>query len=138
MKLRTHPTIGSTVLAGIILVAALGRTGMGLRPQKAGAPNAPLLDRTFDNKTGSWIAFGSGGQVRYTPDAARAKNGKPALALDYKIEHGQFAAAVLPVSGGALAQMKLLKFWIKTDSATGVAVLLSEKKPEGGNYTALI
>jgi hypothetical protein len=36
----------------------------------------------------------------------------------------------------AMARMQRLRLWVKTDRDTPVAVLLSETKPGGGNYTA--
>lgn len=136
MKAGTRIHISRFVAIVFFLVLTFGLAGMAHAFQKEVAAKGPLLDRTFEAE-GSWMSFGTGGQVRLTPDAAREKSGKPALAFDYKIEPKQFAAAVLPVTGGALAEMKLLKFWIKTDSATAIAVILSEKKPEGGNYNAI-
>jgi hypothetical protein len=76
----------------------------------------------------TWVAMGAGGSVSTAADGA----------LEFKYEQGtkQFAAAVLP-SGDSLAAMKSLRFRAKTDHDTTVGVLLSERKPGGGNYVAL-
>src|SRR5271166_1817322 len=73
-----------------------------------------------------WIAMGQGGSVR-------SVNG--ALTITYELCSKHFAAAVLPVDG-KLAGMQRVKFRVKPDHDTAVGVLLSEKKPGGGNYTA--
>jgi hypothetical protein len=49
----------------------------------------------------------------------------------------QFALAVLPAPPG-LARLKRLRFRVRADHATALVVLLSEKKPGGGNYTATL
>src|SRR5262249_39521830 len=47
----------------------------------------------------------------------------------------QFSMAVLPAPA-EIARLRRLRFRVKTDHDTAVAVLLSEKKPGGGNYLA--
>ena len=123
----------------LAVVASL--TGIAHAEEKAERPNAPnrsLLEQTYEKTDFGWTALGANAQVRLTSEAARVKTGKAALALDYTIVPKQFGAAVLPVIDGSLARMKSLRFWLKTDSATPVAVILSEKKPGGGNYAAAV
>jgi hypothetical protein len=74
-----------------------------------------------------WIAMGAGGSVS-TP----ANGG---VEFKYELGKKQFAAAVLPAND-SLASMKSLRFRAKTDHDTTVGVLLSERKPGGGNYSA--
>lgn len=124
-------------VAGLLSVTALCVAGLAQTTQHAEGSRV-LLSDTFSTKPAGWMAFGSSGEVRLTPDAAHIKTGKPALAFDYKIAPNQFVAAVLPVTSGSLARMTQLKFWLKTDSSTAVGVILSEKKPEGGNYSAVV
>jgi hypothetical protein len=85
-----------------------------------------LLRQTFDTDTAGWLAIGQGGGVR-------VENGR--LAFSYEVKPKQFALAVLPAPPG-LARLQRLRFHIKADHATALAVFLSEKKPGGGNYTA--
>lgn len=85
-----------------------------------------LLEHTFQKDTSGWIAMGQGGTVSLA-------NG--ALTLTYQLGTKQFAAAVLPIPSG-LARMQRIKFRAKTDHDTAVGVLLSERKPGGGNYSA--
>ena len=134
MKLRD-----TSLLFFAVILAGLGPCAMtwAQTAQHSESPRV-LLSDTFASKQPAWMAFGSSGEVRLTPEAAHAKTGKPALAFNYKIAPNQLVAAVLPVEYGSLAKMTRLKFWLKTDSSTGIAILLSEKKPEGGNYGAVI
>jgi hypothetical protein len=85
-----------------------------------------LLRQTFDTDTGGWIVIGQGGGVR-------VENGR--LAFSYELKPKQFALAALPAAPG-LARLQRLRFRVMADHATALAVLLSEKKPGGGNYTA--
>jgi len=72
--------------------------------------------------------MGAGGSVD------TAANG--AVEFKYQLGTKKFAAAVLPVDD-SFASMKSLRFRIRTDHDTTVGVLLSERKPGGGNYAAL-
>jgi hypothetical protein len=87
---------------------------------------AALLHLTFATGTSGWTALGQGGSVR-------AAGG--ALEFSYEVKAKQFALAVLPAPPET-AQLKRLRFRVKTDHDTALAVLLSERKPGGGNYTA--
>lgn len=138
MKARTRVWIGWLLAISLLSVTTLCLASLARTVQQPGASQGLLLSDTFAGKQAGWMAFGTGGEIRLTPDAAHIKTGKPALAFDYKIAPNQFVAAVLPVGTGSLARMTKLKFWLKTDSSTAVGVILSEKKPEGGNYAAIV
>jgi hypothetical protein len=77
--------------------------------------------------TSAWTAMGPGGTVRATRDA---------LAFTYELGAKGISAAVLPVPGG-LAGMERIRFRIKADHNTAVVLSLSEKKPGGGDYSAV-
>jgi hypothetical protein len=85
-----------------------------------------LLRHTFASGTSGWIAMGQGGGLR-------AAGG--ALEFSYEVKPKQFAMAVLPAPA-EIARVRQFRFRVKTDHDTAVAVLLSEKKPGGGNYIA--
>ena len=85
------------------------------------------LSQPAGNSIG-WIAGGQGGSIRETPAANAAE-------FTYPLGTKQFAVAMLPTHG-TLARMRRLRFRIKTDHDTAIAVLLSEKKP-GGDYTTI-
>jgi hypothetical protein len=85
-----------------------------------------LLRQTFDTDTSGWMVMGKGGSVRVSEGA---------LAFSYELKARQIALAVLPVPDG-FARMQRLRFRVKADHDTALVVLLSEKKPGGGNYTA--
>lgn len=94
-----------------------------------------LLHQDFETDSTVWSAVGLGSSVSITHQSGQAHSGNGALAFTYQLKRGQIAAAVMPAPP-ALSQMQRLRFWVKTDHDTPGAVLLSEAKPGGGNYTA--
>lgn len=96
-----------------------------------------ILEQTFEESDGGWMTYGQGGELRVTHNAGNVKTGKGALEFEYLIAPKQIAVAIFPVFDVSLGGMKSVRFWLKTDSATPVAVLLSERKP-GGDYTAVV
>jgi hypothetical protein len=94
-----------------------------------------LAHEDFETDNIPWSAMGAGSSIRVTHEPGRAHAGKGALAFTYEIKRGQAAATVMPATP-AMARMQRLRFWIKTDHDAPAAVLLSEGKPGGGNYTA--
>jgi hypothetical protein len=99
----------------------------------ASAQPGVLLSSDFKADTGGWAALGPG-TVR-VEQGAGPEDGAAALALTYQPGAGRIAGAVLPVFG-QLAKMQRIRFSVKSDHDTAVALLLSEKKPGGGDYTA--
>ncbi len=98
---------------------------------------SPLMRQDFEKDTSGWVTMGGSGNVQTTHEPANVKAGKGALEFGYTAAPKSFSAALLPLPDGAFANLKTLRFWLKTDSATAVGVMLSEKAP-GGNYTALV
>lgn len=94
-----------------------------------------LVHQDFETESIGWSALGPGSSVRITHEPAQTHSGNGALAFTYEVKRGQIAAAVVPAPP-ALAHMQHLRFWVRTDHDTPAAVLLSEVKPGGGNYTA--
>jgi len=95
-----------------------------------------LIKQTFDTETEGWMAMGGTASVKVTHDASAIKSGAGALAYTYSLDGEGFGAAILPVGARKVAEMRGVRFWVKSDHDTAVGVLLSEKKP-GGNYTAI-
>jgi hypothetical protein len=94
-----------------------------------------LLHQDFETGAPGWFTLGAaGGSVRVTHQPGETHSGNSALAFTYEVKRGQTSVAVIPAPP-SLARMQHLRFWIKTDHDTPVAVLLSEAQP-GGNYTA--
>ena len=138
MKLIKKNSVFVTVLTVLALVAGFVPAGT-LRGEGQGSQGRkPLLEQTFETTQGNWIVFGNAAQIRVATDAAHVKNGKGALAVDYQIAAGQFGVAALPIPEGTFAGMKQLRFWLQTDSTAPITLLLSERKPGGGNYSTLI
>lgn len=96
---------------------------------------APIVRQTFENGDEGWAAFGQNGDIRMTRELGDVKIGKGALAFDYDVSHGP-AFAVWPVKE-PIGEMKSLRFWLKTDSPSAIAVLLNEKPP-GGHYMRIV
>jgi hypothetical protein len=94
-----------------------------------------LLRQTFDEDSAGWIAGGKGGTLRITHDAADVKSGSGALAFDYNIGAG-VAIAARPLRGVDMAHVDAIRFWMKTDVPTPLAVTMGEKSP-GGRYAAV-
>jgi hypothetical protein len=97
-----------------------------------------LLHQDFETDSTVWSAVGLGSSVSITHQPGQAHSGNSALAFTYQLKRGQLAAAVMPAlpALAQIARMQHLRFWVKTDHDTPAAVLLSETKPGGGNYTA--
>jgi hypothetical protein len=85
-----------------------------------------LIHQTFDSDTAGWTAMGQGA-VAVT---------KGALSFTYELKPKTFGVAVLPAPP-EIAAMRRLRFRIRSDRDTVLGVLLSEKKPGGGDYSAL-
>ena len=94
-----------------------------------------LLFQTFEKEASGWTATGDGAEVHSTHDAASVRAGHAALEFSYDLGPKKFAGAVLGAPE-SFASMRSLRFWARSDHNTAVGVLLSEKKPSGGNYVA--
>jgi hypothetical protein len=79
--------------------------------------------------------FGDDAQVGITTDAANVKNGRAALKFDYKIAPNAYTAMILIGEPGAAAQVKSFSFWLKSDYASSMMVVMQEQ--DGGRYAAL-
>src|SRR5436190_4787621 len=88
---------------------------------------APVMRHDFEENVAGWTTFGGGGKVTVTHEAANIKEGKGALQLDYEINKDQMTALVLPAGDGTLSKMKSLKFWVKADYPTTLAIGIQEK-----------
>ncbi len=86
-----------------------------------------ILRQTFAKDAQGWMVMGQGGGVSVSGGA---------LAIRYDLDAKQFGPAVVPVPSG-LAGMRQIRFRVKADHDTAIALLLIEKKPGGGNYTAM-
>ena len=85
-----------------------------------------LLHQTFESSTDAWMPVGEGSTVHSSSGA---------LAFEYTLVPNQLALLALPAPA-SLARAARLRFSLKADHSTAMAVVLSEKKPGGGNYMA--
>ena len=123
--------VKTAALAGVATVAI----GLLILWATQPKPVALTARQTFDTSEEGWFGYG-GGHVRVTTDKQHVKQGTGALELEYTPGPGQFGSAVVLVSDGSLAELRRLRFWIKTDDDTAAAVVLSERRPNGGDYSA--
>lgn len=94
-----------------------------------------LPHHTFADSIAGWSVFGlpnATAKIALTHESANLKIGPGSLQFDYGVAKGESNALLLPTPDGALAKMKSLKFWLRCDYATSVAVILQEK--DGGRY----
>jgi hypothetical protein len=78
-------------------------------------------------QAGGWMVMGEGGKIV-------EKDG--AIVFSYELQPKRMSLAVLPAPP-ELARMQRIRFRLKSSADTPVALLLSERKPGGGNYTAI-
>ncbi len=103
----------------------------------AALASSPIVSQDFEGGESGWITMGTAASVHTTHDPANVKGGKASLQFDYTAGKGM-SIAVFPLRDVSLAGMKTLRFWLKTESATAIAVLLSEKDDMGGRYSSIV
>jgi hypothetical protein len=94
----------------------------------AQAESDVVFRQSFDGGTGTWTAMGERAKVS-------SATGSHGLVFSYELAPKVFSGVVTPPPAD-LSKMQRIRFRVKTDHATGMALLLSEKKPGGGNYSA--
>ena len=104
----------------------------------------PALKDDFDTASENWLALGPHAKAAVTNAEGKAKNGKGALEYTYEIGNKPAEAAggmppfdslLRMTPNAALAKMKSLRFWAKTDGEMPLAIVLSEK--DGGRWIAM-
>jgi hypothetical protein len=105
-----------------LLLAAASAVGF------AQAESDLIFRQTFQEGTGGWAALGERASVSRAPESH-------ALVFSYELAPKIFSGVVSPVPA-EFAKMQRLRLHVKTDHATAMGLLLSEKKPGGGNYSA--
>ena len=93
------------------------------------------LKHTFDTDTDRWMVMGTSGSVKVSKEA---KTGTGALAFNYSLDGKDIATALLPLGAGGFAEMRRIRFWMKSDHDAAIAVVMSEKKPGGGDYSSVV
>ncbi len=117
------------MLIGALSVAALvASTGSGFAQGNA------LVHNSFESNEESWVALGENTKVGVTNTTTNVKAGKGSLQYSYTIAKGGMGAAILPVNPPALAKMKSIRLWIKSDQSTTLIVSIQERN--GGRYMA--
>jgi hypothetical protein len=96
---------------------------------------SPLLHHAFEESEQGWTALGQNAKVSLTTEAASVKEGKSALRFDYAVTKGEFNLMLTQVPIGSLEKAKSFSFWVKSDYAAPLVLMVQEK--EGGRYLAL-
>jgi hypothetical protein len=123
--------LGTRYSTAVIVVIFLGGSACSRKPE----PAATII-QTFETSDEGWVPYGHGARVDVTRDSALVKSDQAALAVNYTFNPGDFGSAVLPLEVGQMARTPNLRFWIRTDHATAIIVVLSEKQPGGGYYSS--
>ena len=105
-------------LAAALCVPALAQTP---------APQA-LVQHTFEDTDHGWTAMGATARVSLTQAAGQAHSGKSALKFEYEVKKGDVSLALVPVPGGLPAATRSLRFWLKSDYASALIVVLQEQE----------
>lgn len=89
-----------------------------------------ILKNTFASDAEGWVTLGKPG--------ATLKVDGGALHFGYKVENPPaMSMLVHPLAELSTKGLQSVRFEVKTESPFAVGVILSEKKPGGGNYTAI-
>jgi hypothetical protein len=119
-----------SVLLGLLLLAfaAVGQA------QPEPVP-ATLYRHDFENgELAGWSTLGPAARLSLTQDKQQVKAGAASLRFDYEVAKNQMNAMIVS-AGGPVPEMALVKsfrFWIKTDYAAPILLLLQEQG--GGRY----
>ncbi len=103
-----------------------------LTTQAQTTPANVIIKQTFEADENGWTTMGGGGSLRATKKPAEMHAGANSLAFDY--EAGKKMSVMVLPTESALEGMTSMRFWLKTDVSTPVAVFLAERKP-GGDYS---
>lgn len=97
---------------------------------------APIIQHTFADKTEGWAGIGPTAKVSVTKDVPAAPESKGALRFDYKVAAGEFNALYLPTPVDTMTNAKSLRFRLRADAPSLMAVVLQEE--DGGRYVAML
>lgn len=120
----------SRVPSAIACVLVLGVVGAVAQD----AP-APLLSHSFEETDGGWQSPVGSGVISLTHDASSVKSGKGALQFAYSLKKGDFSLMMLSTPDTQWSKAKSVRFWVKADHSTPLAVVLQEQ--DAGRYTAI-
>lgn len=96
----------------------------------------PLIQHSFKEDAAGWISIGQTAKIAIYHDPALGAPTTGALRFNYGINKGEFNALLLPTKADSLKTAKSLKFSVRADLATVLAVAIQEE--EGGRYVALV
>jgi len=101
----------------------------------AQTPSDVVFRQQFQADTEGWVAIGDGATVSVEPAEPGAGDTSGKLIFSYERAAGKHAGAILRAPDG-FDRARTLRLRLRSDRPTAFALLLSEKKPGGGNYAA--
>jgi len=119
-----------STIAGLLLFACT----TPLAAQPLNIPES-LLTQDFENgELGGWATMGDKAKLTVVADKLLSKNGAASLRFNYDIAPGDMNAMLLAADGPVpeMAFVRSLGFWIKTDYAAPIILMLQEQG--GGRF----
>lgn len=118
---------------------------LSIRAQAAhgGQDTSTIFQDTFETDVNGWMVIGPHGHIGTTNEIGKFKNGKSALAFNYRFDvvatnPGEIPidAIIRPVMQGQLTKALSISFWARSDTSAPFAISLAEK--DGGRYLAMV
>jgi hypothetical protein len=133
MNKRTSLWMSGGALALLTAIGLYGTPGKADQPPAAEA--RPVLATPFEKDANGWITLGDKTKVEVESDTVSGKN---ALRFDYTVAKGSMGFLMLPVNPNEISPAKSLRFQVKTDYPTTLAVSLQEQDAgkDQGRYVA--
>ena len=140
---RFRNSSGRWTAALLALALCSGLTGRVWAAYGSGRDDGAIFQDTFETDTNGWMSLGPHAHVGITNENGKVKNGKSALAFNYRFDlvatnPGEIPIDILlrPVTGGQLTKARSINFWARSDTNAPLGVSLAEK--DGGRYLAVV
>lgn len=101
----------------------------------AQAPADIVLRQQFQTDTEGWTSLNPEAELRVETPTLAGEQAAGRLVFSYDLGGGKRSGAIMRAPEG-FERARRIRFRAQSDHATGMALLLTEKKPGGGNYAA--
>lgn len=130
-------------MAALLALALCGSLSRGAQAAPGGRDDSTIFLDTFETDVNGWTVMGPHGHVGTTNESGKVKNGKSALAFNYRFDvvatnPGELPidAIIRPVMQGLLTKARAFSFWARSDTNAPLGISLAEK--DGGRYLATV